>query len=162
MILFLDFDGVTHPIQASEAGYFQHAPALENVLRDFPLVQIVISSSWRFFEDFEQLKSHFSPAFRERIIDVTPTLEPNWLHHARFLEISAWIEKNDYWGDWIALDDQYTEFPQVGEGLDVQEHKTIEPKQAWHPNLIWCHRRMGLRQCNLDELRRRLESCSSF
>ena len=156
MIIFLDFDGVTHTIQSSELGYFQHVPALEEVLREFPSVQIVISSSWRFFEDFEQLKSHFSPAFRERIIDVTPTLEPNWLHHARFLEISAWIEQNDYWGDWLALDDQYGEFPQIGEGLDIQERENITINQKWHPNLIWCRKRYGLRQSNLDELRRRL------
>ena len=156
MIIFLDFDGVTHTIQSSELGYFQHVPALEEVLREFPSVQIVISSSWRFFEDFEQLKSHFSPALRERIIDVTPTLEPNWLHHARFLEISAWIDQNDYWGDWLALDDQYGEFPQIGEGLDIQERENFEIEQKWHPNLIWCRKRYGLRQSNLDELRRRL------
>ena len=45
MIIFLDFDGVTHTIQSSELGYFQHVPALEEVLREFPSVQIVISSS---------------------------------------------------------------------------------------------------------------------
>lgn len=57
MILFLDFDGVLHSTQAIEAdgsifreNAFKLIPALEAVLRDFPVVLIVISSVWRNFE----------------------------------------------------------------------------------------------------------------
>ena len=156
MILFLDFDGVLHTIQATESEGFAHVPALEAVLREFPSVQIVISSSWRYHENLEQLRLRFSPDIAARIIGVTPALEPSWQEYARFLEISAWIEQNDYCGDWLALDDQYGEFPQIGEGLDIQEHENFDIEQKWHPNLIWCRKRYGLRQLNLDELRRRL------
>ena len=120
MILFLDFDGVLHHIRARYNEGFQHVPALETVLRDFPLVKIVISSSWRYHENLEQLREHFSPDIAERIIGVTPTIEPTWQEHARFKEISAWIEMNAYTGEWLAIDDQYGEFPQVGEGKDIQ------------------------------------------
>lgn len=160
MILFLDFDGVLHSIQAEEGEGFQHIPALEAVLRDHPSVNIVISSSWRYHESLEQLRLRFSDDIAKRIIDVTPTLEPTWQQFARFLEISAWLEKNDYFGDWIALDDQYIEFPKIGEGLDLRiDRENFEIEKSYHPNLIWCHKRYGLRQCNLDELRWRLASC---
>ena len=163
MIIFLDFDGVLHSIQAEEGEGFQHIPALEAVLRDHPSVNIVITSSWRYHENLEQLRLRFSPDIRPRIIDVTPTLEPTWQQFARFLEISAWIEKNDYYGDWIALDDQYIEFPKIGEGLDLRIDRecsaNFEIEKSYHPNLIWCHKRYGLRQCNLDELRWRLARC---
>ena len=49
MILFLDFDGVLHPEPCDEDGEpFCNLPALEAILRDFPAVEIVISSMWRF------------------------------------------------------------------------------------------------------------------
>lgn len=155
MIIFLDFDGVLHHIRAHEHEGFQHVPALENVLLDFLSVQIVISSSWRYFESLEQLKEHFSPDIAERIIDVTPTLEPTWQQYARFKEISAWISENNYKGDWLAIDDQYGEFPKVGEGLDIQECD-FEIKDAWHPNLVWSRKQFGLRAKDLDYLRLRL------
>jgi HAD domain in Swiss Army Knife RNA repair proteins len=156
MIIFIDFDGVLHGVQAIESEGFAHVQALEVVLREFPDVQIVISSSWRYHENLDQLRAHFSADIAKRIVGVTPTLMPTWQEYARFLEISAWIEQNDYWGDWIAIDDQYGEFPQVGEGLDIQEQENFNINQKWHPNLIWCRKRFGLRQVNLDELRRRL------
>ncbi|MFZ3000646.1 MAG: HAD domain-containing protein [Undibacterium umbellatum] len=48
MILFLDFDGVLHPEPCyDKTQLFSCLPRLEAILRDFPTVQIVISSTWR-------------------------------------------------------------------------------------------------------------------
>ena len=51
MILFLDFDGVLHPEGEDhifKGGVdFCFLPRLEALLREFPQVKIVISSSWR-------------------------------------------------------------------------------------------------------------------
>ena len=155
MIIFLDFDGVLHSTLAYDHEGFFYVPDLEKVLRDFPLVQIVISSSWRYHESLEQLKEHFSPDIAERIIGVTPSLQPTWQEHARFKEIMAWITDNDYKGDWLAIDDQYSEFPQVGAGFDIKEEPfTVD--SAWHPNLVWSRKVRGLRPNNLAYLRERL------
>lgn len=157
MIIFLDFDGVLHSTLAHDHEGFFYVPQLEAVLRDFPSVQIVISSSWRYHENLEQLKEHFSADIAERIISVTPRLEPTWQEFARFKEISAWIEQNDYKGAWLAIDDQYGEFPQVGAGLDIQEEPfTVDT--AWHPNLVWSRKVRGLRPNNLAYLRARLSN----
>lgn len=49
MILFLDFDGVLHPQYEDQVvpAYvaFCHLSRFERVMRDFPAVQVVISST---------------------------------------------------------------------------------------------------------------------
>lgn len=77
MALFLDVDGVLHP----EPVLFRHAfcrlPLIEEILMDFPQVEIVISSVWRLDwpEESAQIagmKEHFSMALRDRVVGVTP------------------------------------------------------------------------------------------
>lgn len=46
-VLFLDFDGVTHPEVCTAEQLFCCLPLIEEVLRRRPGVDIVISSSWR-------------------------------------------------------------------------------------------------------------------
>lgn len=45
-LLFLDIDGVLHPVDRAE-GVFSCKPLFEVTMRDFPDIEIVISSSWR-------------------------------------------------------------------------------------------------------------------
>lgn len=59
--LFLDFDGVLHPFLArSSAEAFCHLPRLERVLREFPVVQIVIASTQRESVPLAHLAQRFS------------------------------------------------------------------------------------------------------
>jgi hypothetical protein len=50
-MLFLDFDGVLHPLDKVELlhpdKWFVWAPLLEDLLRPWPDVQIMVHSSWR-------------------------------------------------------------------------------------------------------------------
>ena len=46
MILFLDFDGVLHPEPSLAKDAFCRLPLIEEILQDFPQVQIVVSSAW--------------------------------------------------------------------------------------------------------------------
>lgn len=121
MRLFLDFDGTTHPVGAQLDQEFCCLPRLESVLRDFPEVQVVISSWWRADQDLETLQSYFSEDLRSRVIDVTPFTDKIDEHGfvlaiARQSEILKWIAINDYSGPWVALDDateQFSECPQL-------------------------------------------------
>ncbi len=77
MILFLDFDGVLHPEPASTRHYLCRLPLLDEILMDYPKVEIVISSAWRldWTEESKQIdgmKAHFSLALRDRVVGVTP------------------------------------------------------------------------------------------
>ncbi len=109
MILFLDFDGVLHSFGEKIANYCCYLPRLESVLRDFPEVQIVVSSDWRKHHDLEELRTFFSPDIADRVVGVTPDLSStmNKLNHTsiRYLEAKAWQDKNQYEGPWVALDD---------------------------------------------------------
>lgn len=114
-ILFLDFDGVTHPEPCSAQGAFCCLPQIEEVLFDFPAVEIVISSSWRELHSLDELKSLFSTALAPRVIDVTPDLwRPtlSWLpgplpEFEREWEIEAWMKAQRPWGArWLAIDDR--------------------------------------------------------
>lgn len=120
MILFLDFDGVLHPIPTQDRNLLCHIPRLEGVLRDFPHVQVVISSLWRASHDLDGLRAYFSEDIRPRIIGVTPFTEtPAWAKDSEFFfaqtrynEILAWTEQVGHIGmAWLALDDSWREFP---------------------------------------------------
>ncbi|MES2730000.1 MAG: HAD domain-containing protein [Pseudomonadota bacterium] len=125
MILFLDFDGVLHPIPTKDRNLLCHVPRLEGVLRDFPYIQVVVSSLWRASHDLEGLRHYFSEDIRPRIIGMTPFTEtPAYMSDSDFIlgvvrykEILLWIEQNKYEGPWLALDDAWREFPDPCEQL---------------------------------------------
>jgi hypothetical protein len=120
MIIFLDIDGVLHPETKGEPtpaiDVFCHLPRFEAVMREFPMVQIVISSTWRYQFTLDQLRARFSPDIAARIIAATPQTEHidgKYLPARRENEILDWLaaaERNDE--PWIALDDAAWQFQQ--------------------------------------------------
>jgi len=105
MILFLDFDGVLHPV-SRETGTFVHLVYFETVIRDFPEVDIVVSSAWREDHSLKELQSFFSVDIKQRVIDVTPVLHHLSHQYLRQAEILLWLREagREYEG-WIAMDD---------------------------------------------------------
>lgn len=121
MILFLDFDGTTHPFDGKEENLFSCLPRVEKVLREFPLVQVVISSWWRATDNLDMLRSYFSEDIRKRVIGSTPLEEESdcdmystvlTVAKPRYQEILEWMKLNAYTGPWVALDDDYRSFPE--------------------------------------------------
>ncbi len=105
MLLFLDFDGVLHPLNRSE-GTFVHIESFESVLRDFPSIDIVISSSWRESHDLKELRALFSEDIAQRIVDSTPVFSHLDHQHLREAEIIFWLRDcGREYEEWIALDD---------------------------------------------------------
>jgi hypothetical protein len=128
-VLFLDFDGVLHPTTHGSALLSQ-LPLLESVLegRDYSMV---ISSSWRFHMEMEDLEKHFSFSVQNKIVGVTGDAYIG--AYARFHEINAYAMQNGI-TNWRALDDSYWEFPQgcsqlircnPNSGLTQREVKTL-------------------------------------
>ena len=130
-LLFLDVDGVLQPVGTDysfSSKFFSHLPLLEELLREFSSVEVVISSDWRLADSVEQLQQYFSDDIRDRIIGATPQLDPNAaVHHRRQLEIQAWLEGNGR-GDaeWVALDDWPSSFEAGFERLVL-----TDPKRAF-------------------------------
>lgn len=119
MLLFLDFDGVLHPqysgTSTPEDIVFCHLPSFENIMRDFPDVEIVLSTTWRHQFSVENLRSRFSHDIQPRIVGVTPLVqceEGQYVHGQREQEILQWLlEANRSDEDWVALDDTNWQFP---------------------------------------------------
>lgn len=127
MILFLDFDGVLHPEHDGEPTpaeqVFCHLPRFESVMRDFPNIEIVISSMWRYEFTLDQLRARFSPDIAARIIGVTPKTERidgKYLPARREGEILDWLATTSCESTpWIALDDADWQFQRHRDRLVV-------------------------------------------
>lgn len=110
-VLFLDFDGVTHPEPCTAEHAFSQLPLVESILRDFVDVEVVISSSWRSHFTLDSLRLNFSDDIRARVIGVTPSvIDSSWNpavpEFDRQFEIEHWIEEHRPGANWIALDDR--------------------------------------------------------
>lgn len=116
-ILFLDFDGVTHPEPCSVESAFCNLPLIESVMRERELrdIDIVISSSWKDHYCLDALRGFFSLDIATRVLDVTPTASrpgSMWLpgHSPVFerqWEIEQWLKSKRSWcTPWVAIDDR--------------------------------------------------------
>lgn len=108
-ILFLDFDGVLHEMKRSR-GELCLRPHFEDVMRDLPHVDIVISSAWRKKYSVDELRALFSPDIAARILGVTPDLVGDGVEqpseHVRESEVKAWLRDHGREQEhWVALDD---------------------------------------------------------
>jgi hypothetical protein len=103
VVLFLDFDGVLHRTSAEVNELFAAVPLLEEVLREFPSVEIVISSSWRVYHGLHEMREFFSEDMAHRIRDATPKHD---LARTRQSECQEWLRRHRPAAPWLALDDQ--------------------------------------------------------
>lgn len=113
MILFLDFDGVLHSDPClDQTRLFCFLPRLESVLRDYPQIKLVISSSWRESRSLQELQRLFSSDIAQRVVGVTPSwrdypelFEVNGFQ--RHTEILVWLRySSEPWVKWVAIDDK--------------------------------------------------------
>lgn len=154
MILFLDFDGVLHPEPSLAKHAFCRLPLVEEILQDFPQVQIVVSSAWRLdwateAEAVAGLREHFSRGLRDRLVGVTPdfrqvdaaTAPEGLVNYLREWECMDWLDKNRPAGTpYLMLDDRYWWF------------------RPDNPHLMIVDCDDGFLPANEDELRARLKA----
>ena len=121
MIVFVDFDGVLHP-ETLQGGttLISRLPLVEEVVRKYFGVELVISSAWRLrYPDAElaatTLRIRFAPDIAPRVVGVTPdhkTLDardsPDGLSSfTRHWVCEAWMRAHRPPGTrWMALDDR--------------------------------------------------------
>jgi hypothetical protein len=114
-VLFLDFDGVTHPQVCEVASLFQSLPLIEAVLRTHPDVLVILSTSWREIHTIEELRERFSSDIASRVVGATPVInfyDRVWYpvplsEWPRQREIEAWLHQNRTLNHpWVAIDDR--------------------------------------------------------
>ena len=117
MILFLDIDGVLHP--SNQIGeLFTCVPRLALWLEEWPQVDVVISSSWRFAHSQHEMVEMLGPAIGTRVVGCTPwfrqkrddnvypALKTTVVTHERQRQVAAWMAASwDPGRVWVALDD---------------------------------------------------------
>ena len=111
-ILFLDFDGVLHPVSGI-CREFSQTSLLVPLFKENPHLRIVVTSDWRFgYEDWELKKK--LEVLGEYCIGSTPRIyaldekhfpgEPDVLF-SRQREILWYLHENPHVRNWLALDD---------------------------------------------------------
>ncbi len=132
-VLCLDFDGVTHPEPCQPENLFCHLARIEEVLREHPTVEIVISSSWRDHYALKELRDFFAPDMAARVVGMTPSIRrpsSHWLpgpapEFEREWEIETWMKANRSWNTpWLAIDDRPYWFRPDSSNLLVTQAKT--------------------------------------
>ena len=127
-VLFLDYDGVLHPnevylergrpVLRGEGELFMWLPPLIDLLRSYPHVQIVLSTSWSRVFGFERSKRALPEPLIERVVGATwhsqmgkcpysgMRLPVSWWDEAtRFEQILRYVERARL-VRWVAVDDQ--------------------------------------------------------
>lgn len=112
ILLFLDIDGVLRPYEHRQFPVFPFLPRLENLLREFPDVSLVITSTQRELMLWMAVKEIFSPEIAQRIVGATPVHELRDVEdiaESRYREILAFLAGSN--ANWLALDDDATLYP---------------------------------------------------
>lgn len=110
-LIFLDFDGVLHPLKANEHERFRpEAIYSVNRILDALDAKIVLSTAWRMDSGIER----FNAWFKHRIIGSTPIHELDLTaQHSRFKEVMNFLsDENWLHVPWIAIDDKRTHYPE--------------------------------------------------
>ncbi len=101
MLLFLDFDGVLHPVLGPREMHVCRLSVLESVLRQAPQVRIVISSTWRLFFGMSELRAVVSADIAARIVGATPPPDDE----PRHAEIMRYLKQHaTHATEWVAVD----------------------------------------------------------
>ncbi len=119
IVLMLDFDGVLHPDGSVDEQCFVESTglALGRMLRRHPLLEVVISSSWRARYEMDMLLRFLPRDISSKVVGCTPDRVDNiylpealW-SIAREGQCWAWMQWNRPPGTpWIALDDDAWRF----------------------------------------------------
>lgn len=103
-VIFLDFDGVLHPVEAGSLGleYFCWLPVLYELLAKHADVRVVVHSTWRYEYSDEQLQTLLGPV-GTKFVGSTP-------RGPRELAIETVLQANKSIRHHLVLDDAREEF----------------------------------------------------
>lgn len=109
VFLFLDFDGVLHPVSARPEARWTAVDLIAALVEEVPDTAVVVSSTYRAVMAFDRILELFPPPMRDRIVGGTPVIAVDWGDTnlpRRHREILAWLQGNGYSdARWLAVDD---------------------------------------------------------
>lgn len=138
LVLFLDYDGALHhenvwwdPTQgpfikaAGSFTLFQHAELLAAVLRTYPAIRIVLSTTWVLRYGLEASLKPLPASLRERVIGAT------YEHGMNRRAFAATPRGMQVWADvlrrqprnWVAVDDDDSDWPEWCQDSLIKTHQ---------------------------------------
>ena len=147
LTLYLDYDGVLHhenclwhpkigAYLSAPEGYvlFQHAELLEHLLAPYPLVKIVLSTSWVSRYGCSKATKNLRPALRQRVIGSTyrsTMREPEFTALPRGMQVWSDVVRRKP-SDWLALDDVTEGWPEhaLRHFVRTHEHEGISDQSV--------------------------------
>jgi hypothetical protein len=113
VLLFLDYDGVLQTPALPDFIDFEFLPRFERLLREYPQVGVVVTSTHRDGASLRQLQMLYSRDIQPRVIGATPDLIDGRKDGGRYQEILAYLQATGWAAKpWIALDDDAWLYPQ--------------------------------------------------
>lgn len=123
-VLYLDFDGVLHPdavynnqgrfeLRAVGHELFEAAQILEQLLAPYPVLQLVLSTSWVRILGLEAARAQLSNGLAARVVGATWEPEYDqfeWLFMPRHEQIAQHLASHQI-RHWVAIDDDHHEWP---------------------------------------------------
>ena len=131
--LFLDFDGVLHTHNGKRFSLVEN---FSKVLKKFPEVKIVFSTSWREYSTVEYLSAFLPVDIQSQCVGMTPWFKES-MKYPRYYEIQQYLKVNNITEDWLAVDDLAALFPpdctnlflvNGKEGMSKENAKTLQKR----------------------------------
>jgi hypothetical protein len=137
--LFVDYDGTLHRghalldaggVISLDSGHpmFEYAPLLAEMLEPYPLVQIVLTTSWLETLSLEQVVSYLPPALARRVVGTTQGIKPRFSYlldgSARTYVIRSYVFEKRL-KNWLAIDDEAYEARLSTDFLDLSKHLVL-------------------------------------
>ncbi len=144
--VFLDFDGVLHPLGATTDRLFERADVLELALKELPNVEVVVSSSWAAYHSLTQIREFLEvwPTLHERVVGITTQSRQFPSHYpevpGRETECMSWLMANKRSVmHWCAIDDERLNF-------------------LTHERVIYTNPKKGFSACDAHRLRELIQA----
>ncbi|MBX3608659.1 MAG: hypothetical protein KF871_02085 [Hydrogenophaga sp.] len=139
--VFLDFDGVLHPLGAPTERLFERADVLELTLKELPNVEVVVSSTWAAYHSLAHIREFLEvwPTLYERVVGVTAQCRQLPSHYpevpSRETQCRDWLIANKRsLLHWCAIDDERLNF-------------------LTHERVIYTNSKKGFTACDAHRLR---------
>lgn len=107
LYLFVDFDGVVHTHNGKRFSLVEN---LAKVIRKFPEIKVVFSTSWREHSTMDYLKDFFPENIHNQCVGMTPIIREK-ITYVRYHEIQKYLQDNNITDSWLAIDDLAVLFP---------------------------------------------------
>ncbi len=158
-ILFLDFDGVLHPLEYERQEVFSKSEYLKQFLECYQNMAVVVSSGWRRWYSLEQIKQMVPAWLAKRIKGVLPVID----EHPRRLDVpeELWCYPKQAEGYLWSLDQGLEECFENGRWVALDKNMSAYEENAIGMHVVFPNERKGLQEQDMRVLEEKVRHLMS-